>query len=371
LRGFSVQASCPSGGSVAFDAGLPANDWIQGVVGMGNAPKLRIASERPASALLAMIERLKDDLDDCDLDRIDGEFFWLWCHREAMPLIEEMREIKASGAVRYRSDFIPDQLGFVQDMPSPEALQGTWWPFEDEESSQTYTRFMELWRSAESVLPGDVVGALVAGKPVRMRPPRISLHTRYLGGELDWYVLILVQSTAVSGTVIEQSLELAVEEFGIEREELPMLTLHRVNAEYVLVREASELKALLGHKPDRATELPCIAVVAPLPLCSKGAVGREYDAAVRDQHRWHLLLPDANETRQEKDVALRTWGVGLLLRHGERFGAAMRRVCEAGPLQEVSQSRFNVDRQALLKRVPEAAPFLMQRQNRAEGLQTA
>src|SRR5262249_53675865 len=103
---------------------------------------------------------------------------------------------------------------------------------------------------------------------------------------------------------------------------------------------------------------PAIEVQVGLPLPPPGTIAREYDAVVREVQGWHRELPGGMPVRQEHDVAVRTWAVGLLMVAGQRFSDAQTAVCERTQSPVVSQSRFNDDRRRLLQRVPEARPFL-------------
>lgn len=349
---------------------------LEGVERVRTVPNLRIAADRPGEAVIGLVERMSRHIDSYDLDRIDGEFLWLWCHRDVTPIIEELRAIKASDSVPYRDDYQPDRLGFTRDAPPVEDLVGTWWPFVDEESYQTYRHYLDLRKRADEKLPVTVVDDLLVGRPVTLRPMEVSLNMKtFSDGTEAWFVLVLVPSGSVTGRDVEDAIETAVDEFDLAREGGGAFKVHRTDAEYFQITDHQPLRALKGFAAASKIRLPCVGVLAPIPLCSAGGIGREYDAVVRSEYQWHLDLPGARATRQDKEVALRTWGVGLHLGLGRKFGSAMRRVCEAGRLAEVSQARFGVDRKGLILRVPEAAPFVMQtriqRPRPGEGLQTA
>jgi hypothetical protein len=112
---------------------------------------------------------------------------------------------------------------------------------------------------------------------------------------------------------------------------------------------------------------PFVEVTVYEPVPEPGTIAREYDRVVREQQQWHLALPGASGN-QEKEVALRTWAVGLRMADGARFGQAMREVSSALGTVEVSQSRFNEDRARLLERVPEARLYLYARGTAAPSL---
>lgn len=97
-----------------------------------------------------------------------------------------------------------------------------------------------------------------------------------------------------------------------------------------------------------------MAVAEPLPPASM--ISEFYDRVVIEQNRWHEhLLGAANG--QSVQVAIRTWAIGLLVTSGDTFMSASRKVHQIIDTPEVGQKRFQVDRESLLRRAPEALPF--------------
>jgi hypothetical protein len=336
---------------------------------VGTEPNVRVVSNRRMSDLLDLVRRFAHDLDSVELTHIDGEFLWLWCFPEVLPILEELKSIHAIGPWLYRDELEADQLGIVNAPP----IEGRprWWPFRDEASACMYHRYLDLNHDAAKIIPATVVGAILNGLPVTLRPMNIIFNQDFKDGRLFYSVSVLVYSSAATGADVEQALDQAVQEFAIELAKSKHPSFHNVRASFFPVFNVEQLQPLVSSPIALGVRLPCIAVHVPLPWYSRGGVGREYDVVVRSEQKWHLLLPDAEATRQDKEVALRTWGVGLLCGMGQRFGPAMRRVCEAGHLLEVSQTRFGTDRKKLIQRVPEAEPFLMQRHRTPQTLQTA
>jgi hypothetical protein len=105
---------------------------------------------------------------------------------------------------------------------------------------------------------------------------------------------------------------------------------------------------------------PYVEVVIHRPAPPPGTLACDYEQVVRGEKQWHLTLPGGGTT-QEKEVALRTWAVGLIMGAGIGFNAAMRQVCDRLDTPEVSQACFTSDRRRLVERVPEARPFLYAR----------
>ena len=65
-------------------------------------------------------------------------------------------------------------------------------------------------------------------------------------------------------------------------------------------------------------------------------------------------------------MAIRTWAVGRLQNQGMRWRDAMRLVSEETGLPEVSQSKYQLDKQRLIERVPEARHHLEYRARRVD-----
>ena len=143
------------------------------------------------------------------------------------------------------------------------------------------------------------------------------------------------------------------------------LTKSSVRIDFALVKEwplpASTQLRVSQH------ELPFIMVTVALPAPPKGILALAYDGIVREQQRWHRELP-GGASKQEKEVAIRTWAVGLLMADGMRAADALGVVATATNRHVVSHVRFGEDRKRLIMRVPEAAAYLYIRARRTKPL---
>jgi hypothetical protein len=143
------------------------------------------------------------------------------------------------------------------------------------------------------------------------------------------------------------------------------LTKPSVRIDFALVKEwpvpASTQLRVSQH------ELPFIMVTVALPAPPKGILALAYDGIVRDQKQWHLDLP-GGASKQEKEVAIRTWATGLLIATGVHSAVAQTEVAKATNREVVSHVRFGEDRKRLIVRVPEAAAYLYIRARRTKPL---
>ncbi len=327
------------------------------------SPQTKVVADTPIRRVLSTVERLIGQLDALDLDVIDGEFFWRACHPSVLPLVDELRLIRDSGAVRYLDDKEEDsdeRAAILQNTPATR-----WRPFADEASWHAYQRYSEVYKAAERIIPDRMVGEMIDQDLVTMYPPDIAIvHINRPQQRVD-YGVILVHTGAWRGVDVEHGIDRAADRVGLLRPAPETATTHLLTVEMWLERDGDRANRILNRKGEPLPRVPCVAVFMPFPLPPRGSVGREYDAVVRGLHEWHLQLPGAGASRQDKEVAIRTWGVALLLGAGRQFGQAMRLVCDKGRLSEVSQTRFGVDRQRIIARVPEARAFLMQRKRAA------
>jgi hypothetical protein len=212
---------------------------------------------------------------------------------------------------------------------------------------------------AERILPPVVWARLVRGDWLPMRLPRVTrdIHTMAGPPEDRETLHITVHSGTWTGADVDREVaDSASHSRGRNLEDPVSQATVRLRFRFLDGPTEDAVRVPF----DRAERYPCILVIVEFPLPSPGTVAREYDAIVRDQKQWHLALPGAT-SRQDKEVALRTWAVGLLVAAGVRFAVTMRDVCARGTLDEVSQARFGQDRQRLVERVPEAAEYLFAR----------
>ncbi len=303
---------------------------------MSRPSKPRAVADTPIQRVLGTVERLVRDIDALDLDVIDGEFYWRCCRADLMPLVEKVRA------------FGPPPC--VEDLATlPGRIRHDEW--------------VALLAEVERVIPRPVLEALAHGDAVGMRMPDVTWTEQAIpgGGTAQW-ATVLVSAATWTGDDVERHVRLA--NTWTHAPLPPGLGEGWTSVHLDLALIDDQARAATYWRAAALLRVPFVAVRVVAPLPPSGAIAREYDAIVRDLHGWHLHLPGAG-SRQDKEVALRTWGVALLLGAGRRFGTAMRMVCEAGRLIEVSQTRFGVDRQRVLERVPEARPFLLQRRRAA------
>jgi hypothetical protein len=302
--------------------------------------------------ILALARSLSAELAELSLDTIDGEFFWRCCRAEIAETFEA-RQVSIPRPV----------LG-----TGPGAFHRFW------EARRVHAnRLHAIWDEHPDLIlmiPLPVQECLIAGERVPMRPPEVQKTRgrpgdRFLAGES--LISVYVRSGTWVGRDVEDAIaravaekpRLATESFSNGGEAAP----DDGEASSVAICIAFSLHGDLTYAGENSpfwgpADFPFVEVEVPIPLPPAGAIAREYDAVVRDLKAWHLELPGGIPTRQENEVAVRTWAVGLLMAEGRRFGDAQRDVCGDGILPDVSQSRFGEDRRRLLIRVPEARPYL-------------
>jgi hypothetical protein len=109
---------------------------------------------------------------------------------------------------------------------------------------------------------------------------------------------------------------------------------------------------------------PYVEMVVGLPLPPLGVLAHLYEAVVRGQYQWHHQLA-GTVSRQYTDVAIRTWTVGLLIsRTVDKpmgFLDAMRAYEDATLRPGVTQVKFGDNRKELIERVPEARDYVFAR----------
>jgi len=294
--------------------------------------------------VLALVEFLAPAIKEVelDLDTIDGEFYWRCCR---VDLLAKVRELRVAAPVMS----LPEEPPEDDELLLKELRERREWTQQ--------SLFLEF--QASELYPRVVWDRLVRGDWLPMRLPEgVRAVNSFEGPPEDRETLLIaVHSGAWTGADVERKVVESAE-WSRGRDPEDPASRATVRLQFRLLDGPSEESERVPYF--RARRYPCILLVVGFPLPPPGTVAREYDAIVRDQRQWHLALPGAT-SRQDKEVALRTWAVGLLVAAGVRFVAAMRDVCEAGQLGEVSQARFGQDRQRLVERVPEAAEYLFAR----------
>lgn len=311
-----------------------------------------------------LLVHLHRDLTTLTVDEIDGEFYWRRCmFYRSLPLAYLRLRVEAESA----PDLTYGSAGVVSFL----RIQ-----------AQRGRTYLAALATAAEFFPYPVLRRLINDHRVPMRAP---LVTRDAHQGTPFRYTIRVTSGAWRGADVEAALWDTVEHverMGTERfrsgsgdaglifTDLPAddptpeprtgghlpgdpSTVH---VEFRLVSAAPEEDA----EPAWTRQVPYVEVRIYLPLPPEGVLARQYDAVVRDRQQWHLALPGTTGA-QDKEVALRTWAVGLLISDRRSFASAMREVHEAVGIPEVSQACFTADRKRLLERVPEARPYVYAR----------
>ena len=286
-----------------------------------------------------------EDIEAINLDIVDGEFYWRACRLDLLERVEAFCNVGLKPASSQPLDNDAhqnpdDALAILrQEVRRANTIYAT-----ETKAAGLYPR--AVWRR------------LLEGERLAMRAAEAEV--RRSGGDEGTTLYLKIFSGAWTGAEVEaevrrQDPDRAMWLEGDVPKDKPKGDV-RLVVEFAFV---DEVRARAETREDSA-RFPYVLVTIPLPGPPAGAISREYEALVRDQRRWHLGLPGGG-TRQDKEVALRTWAVGLLMTHGLRFVDAMHAVCQRTGLADVSQARFGQDRQRLIDRVPEAAPFLFTR----------
>jgi hypothetical protein len=278
--------------------------------------------------ILGLAKNLTDVIDVVTLEEIDGEYYWRICRDD---LFEPLIDLAASFTPHGAEGPLPYDQAFL-------ALGS---------DHEKVVAFLNTARPLIDEIPRHVWIHLGKPKPLPLRPSSFGVSNEATAFQAR------VHSRAWTGADLEAELAWRREEdpswFAPDASDMVSLRI-----DFALVREPPPVSLLSEFGP---YPVPFIEITLPFPLPSQGIVGREYDAIVRDQRQWHLELP-GGETKQEKEVALRTWTVGLLMAEGKTFTDAQREVESRTGHSGVSQARFIQDRRRLIERVPEAEPYL-------------
>ena len=130
-------------------------------------------SPDPTDRLLAFAAELVAEVDDVDLDTIDGEFYWRWCRRDLSDTLERLTaSLRLVGAPKQRND--------AHSRTAGHALEGR---IELEsiydflrESMRFTSDFLEVADRASRFYPGIVWQRLLDGERVAMRTARTAVH---------------------------------------------------------------------------------------------------------------------------------------------------------------------------------------------------
>jgi hypothetical protein len=280
--------------------------------------------------ILALATSLRAEVETLDLQEIDGEFYWRICRDD---LLEPLRQIAASCAPRSDKGRLAIHE-VVADL---------------HEHGELSLSFFKRASAHIDALPSHVWSYLATGERIPLRPTRIL----FLPADA---LRLRIVSRSFSG----ERLELALARYGAQprRDLAPVLADQTsLHVDFALVREPPAPESPMGEEPDI---FPYIDVTIARPLPPRGIIGPVYDAIVRQQRQWHLELP-GGETVQDKEVAIRTWAIGLLMNERLSFGRALR-VLESrwGDLY-LGQEADRQARNRLMTRVPEVRLYLRPR----------
>jgi hypothetical protein len=350
------------------------------------------SADRPSrrQQVLALVKILSKNVETIDLNEIDGEFYWRICRDDLLGPLSQLAATDAphilQGEVQIErfSDWERRQIDHPGDLLQETSAPG-------EESRQRHIKQMkdrmkilQLYRASRDIvhqLPRFVWDHFATGRRIPMRAP---LEVNYVDGGKS--LRIEIHSQGCSGAQIASFLsppvgyrrhfivpwslppyaeisDLVEEDDPVENSISVMNYDPAIDADPTKVSihiDFSLVNEVQLPAPIHIRAVPFISVTLSLPLPPEGVIAHMYDTIVREQHKWHLELP-GSESKQEKEVALRTWAVGLLQEGGDRFMDAMGAFASATGLIEVGQTRFGQDRARLLDRVPEAKPYLYAR----------
>jgi hypothetical protein len=174
------------------------------------------------------------------------------------------------------------------------------------------------------------------------------------------YISLHITDPAINGEVVEVLLSQEAEQVYpyLQRQNPDNWWSTHVGFSFV---EAEHDSSMFLTEP-----LPSVVVVSKVPLPEPGTISMLFDRVVIDQKKWHLRL-GGQVSKQTPLVALRTWAIGLLVNAGASVNDATILVADRGGIAWVTPPRFNQDRDMLLRRVPRAKPFLMQRPRKHKG----
>ena len=318
-------------------------------------PLLRRQPDR-RQRLVAFADELLDELEKVDLDVIDGEFYWRWCRVDLLNQLEELRS-------RFPSTLLSDQPS-EPDLLYEENVLTRWLDFEDvfdylRQGMHFVSNFLNLEEAAADLYPGVVWRRMLDGERVAMRAAETELRVQHHEDHGVMMLSLKVFSGAWTGCDVEA--EIVRMATYAERWQAPVpLPPQETLRLRLAFAFADETRARDDAQGDIEPRFPYILVETPLILPPEGTIAREYDALVRGWHGWHRDLP-GGVSRQEKEVAIRTWVLGLLMGEGETFNQAMSKIQTVLHLDGIAQARFGQDRKQLIARVPEAKPYLYTR----------
>jgi hypothetical protein len=313
--------------------------------------------------LLAFADELAEELEALDIDAIDGEFYWRWCRADLLAGMERL-----SLGLRPVGGFRTGRQGPLRN--EDDAHAGRIEPEGVFDFLREGLRFaddvMTVADEAARLYPRTVWQRLLEGERVAMRAAETEFRVDASGGTAQPPILRLkVFSGAWTGKHVEEEARRTVNASRYGSLEAPHGTYVDVSVRLSFAF-GDEARARGEATSDDHPRFPYILVEVPLPLPPEQTIAREYEALVRVQRGWHLDLPGSG-SRQEKEVAIRTWTIGLLVATGMAVNDAIEIMHLQLNLGDITQTRFGQDRKRLLERVPEAGPYLFSRAGTQEA----
>lgn len=327
-----------------------------------------------AGQILRLAQSLVLDINRLNLDQVDGEFYWRCSRPDFASALEQARdqyldEYIGRGTGKSFSQ-ITDPLQNIFNLTDEQtvALVASYTPM----SFRGYSISARFGEDSDVVEPIDNL--------------LIKIPAPYMTGS---HVEHLVRQMLLLDTEIEDSIVTNYDDQSIPQI-MPSISLtvskHRIENPAIYLSTAPRtsihvsfdliVKDLEGMDPeplpfigpiDRNTTQfpeirpPYVEMVVWFPIPGPGILADLFDAVVRREYKWHHQLK-GKKSRQNIDVAIRTWTVGLLTsRHLEvpmSFHEAMSAYEFATGLGPATQTKFQKDREVLIGRAPEAADFL-------------
>jgi hypothetical protein len=332
---------------------------------------------------LALAKDLIDDLEAVDLNEIDGEFYWRMCRDDLLGPLSQLAESIAPHIVdpARRNEQLDEAQQQVIDEVRQRMDDNVHGGIDYGGGKQLLDWFMkdlkarELFAAGQPFahqLPRFVWHHYKEGRRIPMRAPMtitplgqgiaLALRVwsrRVTGQDIDAFIWSDPPNYFVAPYIDSDFFPVppGVDDRTAPKTEPRPISQASLQIHFDLI---TELPASLRAKPpsDRE-EPPFIQITVRTPLPPPSVIGFAYDAIVRKQHQWHQELL-GSDTVQDKEVAIRTWATGLLLRDGLSFREASFAVQAHTNRTGVSQNRFQQDRTRLIERVPEAEPYLFQ-----------
>jgi hypothetical protein len=305
--------------------------------------------------LLAFAEDLVGELEALDLDTIDGEFYWRWCRTDLQTSLEQMcLGIRSVGSYPVDPGRRRNEDDAYVGVIEPEAA------FDYLREGLRFARdVMTVTDEAGRLYPRIVWQRLLEGERVAMRAAEAAIHVDASDATEPPLLRLKVFSGAWTGRDVEEEARRVISGTRYGRFEAPSGL--RDDLSLRLRFTLGDAERARGEAfADDPPRFPYILVEVPLPLPPEQVIAREYEALVREQRAWHLELHGSG-SRQDKEVAIRTWTVGLLVGIGVAVNDAIGDVHIQLDLGDITQARFGQDRKRLLERVPEAEPYVFSR----------